>query len=81
MNTRWYIKHFSNIISECLKSCSDHFHYSVHSGGIYITRSQIGYTVQIDEFSLPYNLSYSAARELYDYLSKLEPKRIKTENR
>lgn len=81
MNTRWYLRYFSNIFSKCLRSCSDHFSYSFHLNGIYVVRSEMGYTVQIDEFSLPYNLSYSDAGELYNYLAALEPKRIKTENR
>ena len=77
MNARYYLKYFSNTISKCLKGCSTHFDYAFCTNGPYVVRSTHGYTVQIDEFCLPYDLSYSQAGELYEYLDKLESKRIK----
>lgn len=44
--------------------------------GIYLSRSNFGYTVQIDEYTLDLDVSYTKASELCDYLRNLREESV-----
>ena len=76
MNGKYWIIRGLNTISQALKNASTAFHYSAnYREGMWLVRSSFGYTVQIDEFVLPFDLSWGEADELRKCLEKYEKSR------